>query len=400
MLGERFPSLIGATIEELVLYAYDGTQWNAVPFQVDEVDDLDEFVVFEDGLLDANDEIVFMAFDAGISTPSNNWANDCQSRLNVRYRINITDPLAQEVPGWVYLYRSQTLDRSEESYISWDETEFTQTVTALNYTTVFSNAIAGIHDLSLNGSDDLLDRQKIFLQADVQNLGTVLLDEASVAGFLEAQGVSTEFNFVALGPVRAASERINNAFGYTFYSGQAELRTSLPLTDFNLPGLGDVHFEFLRISLNWLNPFLTGMAPAVYYDLNTPNGVEVDGDPDSVPITPVVRWFQVSGAIGGLVNISTIDEGNGSLRNHYVDDFDSPLGYSPYGDAGFVILSAGPDNSIGTVEIKQRFYMLPANSDNVGETYAVRTDIPLSATTSVETYGGLGCAVYMPSILR
>ena len=72
----------GAPVNELVLYAYQAGAWTPIPFQIDERtnDITGTYVISDDGLLDANDELVFMAADTGDSVNNNsNWPNDAAS---------------------------------------------------------------------------------------------------------------------------------------------------------------------------------------------------------------------------------------------------------------------------------------------------------------------------------
>jgi len=72
--GNDVPSLIGAGVGDLHLYAYGRSGFRAVPFQVDKRDSEGRYIFpdetrrdpLRDGTrLDANDELVFMIRDAG-----------------------------------------------------------------------------------------------------------------------------------------------------------------------------------------------------------------------------------------------------------------------------------------------------------------------------------------------
>ena len=115
IIGAQLPALSGVPLNELVLYAYRGGDWQAVPFQIDEVSISGTYVISDDGLLDANDELVFMAADAGDQVSAAIWPADPQARLNSRYAITVSDPLSASQQAWAYLYRSTTLTRSHVS---------------------------------------------------------------------------------------------------------------------------------------------------------------------------------------------------------------------------------------------------------------------------------------------
>lgn len=118
--GNVFPEFVGAAVSaganELFLYAYraDSKLWEQIPFQFDEKNSADKYFnpnVDEIAGLDDNDELVFMAKDAGDRGLSS-WIDDAESRGFVRYEIKITDPLDPNKAAWVYLYRSRTLSFS------------------------------------------------------------------------------------------------------------------------------------------------------------------------------------------------------------------------------------------------------------------------------------------------
>ena len=63
--------LSACLLEELFAYAYGSGTWHQIPFQFDEVEPIgNTYVVTEDGYLDANDELAFMALDAGEQAPA------------------------------------------------------------------------------------------------------------------------------------------------------------------------------------------------------------------------------------------------------------------------------------------------------------------------------------------
>jgi hypothetical protein len=113
--GASFPGFIGVPNSQLALYAYRSGAWTPIPFQIDEVSITGTYVVSDGGLLDANDELVFMPVDAGVSVTPGVWPADTASRFQPRYAITVTDPLNSGNQAWAYLYRSATLTRSSAS---------------------------------------------------------------------------------------------------------------------------------------------------------------------------------------------------------------------------------------------------------------------------------------------
>lgn len=110
------------------------------------------------------------------------------------------------------------------------------------------------------------------------------------------------------------------------------------------------------------DPAVTGLE--TYYDSNITGGVTIDGIPDTVPLSPVVDWYQVNGGPagpGGLVIIwGAIDPGGGTVTNFYLDDVNSndPGDLSAYADAGVQINDPGPIISFG-----QSFFILSPHTE-------------------------------------
>ena len=141
--GSRFSALSGVPVNELVLYAYRGGDWLAVPFQIDEVNISGTYVISDGGLLDANDELVFMAGDAGDQVGAAAWPPDVQSRLYSRYAVTVSDPLSASQQAWAYLYRSATLTRSQVSYVTWTQ-ETANCIGVVLYGGLQSNELPGL----------------------------------------------------------------------------------------------------------------------------------------------------------------------------------------------------------------------------------------------------------------
>jgi hypothetical protein len=100
--GAMLTAFDGAAIDELRLYAFADGSWQPIPFQVDEVvfiNNTNVYTAFEDGLLDANDELVFMGHDAGEAVPTSEWVVDAEARSNPRMVITATDSLHDIGPG-------------------------------------------------------------------------------------------------------------------------------------------------------------------------------------------------------------------------------------------------------------------------------------------------------------
>jgi hypothetical protein len=398
LTGADFPAFDTVPLDELVLSVYQTDSWQPVPFQVDEVTITGTYVVSDDGLFDANDELVFMGIDGGEVVTETNWPDDLQARLNPRYLITVTDPLSPTDMTWVYLYRSTTLTRTSESYVSWDEAE--QTVTAVSYTLSFSpSQFAGIANLYLNGQPaDVLDRQKIRISGVLGTPPLQIPFNITEEDISQLLNIPVTITLPIAGPIRAIGGAESQSAA--LYGAQARFVVSFPLTDTVISGL-PAHFDEVRVSLDLNDPAISGMAPASFYDNNGTN-VSVDGSPDTVSTTPPLSWWQTSGAVGGWVSVQEIDPANGTLTNYYLDNStvnpnDTGDGRS-YGDTGFHI-----EDPNGEISIAQTLYVLPAGTGNVGAVYLARANTPLTAETAEETFEfpePPGILLFLPVVIK
>jgi hypothetical protein len=370
------------------LYAYRGGDWQAVPFQIDEVSLTGTFVISDNGLLDANDELVFMAGDAGDQVSAAIWPADSQARLNSRYAITVSDPLSASQQAWVYLYRSTTLTRSNTVYVNW--TQGLQTAAAVSYTAAFSpTRFLGLADLHINGnSADILDRQKV--RTELLG-GLVKINEEGLAALNPAT-----LTLPITGPIRAATGE--GALRAAFYRSRIDFDVQ-----FDLTVLGAIQPNFIRTSFDWISPTLSGVD--TYYDSNIPAGTAIDGAPDTISTTPPLDWFQVNGEAagpGGLVmTFPRLDARGGAVLNYYKDngtlDTDDTGDQRSYGDSGLRI--NGPYATPAIISFTLMTYILPSGSStNVGEGYFARATHPLQISAARESY--LGVTVTGPTLAR
>ncbi|TDJ03131.1 MAG: hypothetical protein E2O76_01720, partial [Caldithrix sp.] len=136
--GEMLATFDGALLSELFLYSFDeqSKTFTQIPFQFDERDISGSFFITDDGLLDDNDELVFMASDLGDRDPADppaapgNWLTDVISMTNPRVEISATDVLGSPAlsksqalaQGWAYLFRSSSLIKEfTEDYVTYTE---------------------------------------------------------------------------------------------------------------------------------------------------------------------------------------------------------------------------------------------------------------------------------------
>jgi hypothetical protein len=392
--GADLPAFDQVPINELRLYIYDGVDWQPIPMQIDErvvVSNTAVYTTFEDGLLDANDELVFMGHDSGTVVLDTNWVNNPESLGNPRYALAVADPLQPSKVGYAYLYHASTLAASMTSYVAWDDA--LQTLTALSYTLSFDpNNFIGVADLRINGNAaDILDRQKVRVVVDPPVFPPVTLTEEDIPGLL---GIPVTVTLPIVGPVRAIGGGGSNEFA--FYGRRSDLRATLDLDSIELPIPGTT-FEELRTSFDLNDPATTGMTPTLYYDSNTPTGVAVDGSMDAIPNSPLLDWYEISGNSGGFVAIAEASAETGTLTNYYVDDNtpnanDTGDGLS-FADTGVHIANPG-----GTLTVTQALYIISPNVSSQGSMIKDWYDNPLQVVTAVQNFPAE--QVYLPFIER
>lgn len=390
LTGVQLPLVIGAPLDELYAYAYDGGAWAQIPFQIDEVDATGVYTV-EDGLLDENDELVFMAMDLGVQADPLTWIADADSQNYPRYQVEVANPLNLTEQGWVYVYRSTTLAPGFADYVDWDEAN--DRVLAGTYIAGFAPGLhPGLDSLELNGSGiDSVDRSKIRIEATCW-IGSipvnVTLTEEDLGGQFDA---TPDID----GPVRVGS---GDAEGVSwFYPSLFGSQLILRLADFEPPApCSSIEINAVRISVDWLDPAITGMAPATYYDGNVPGGLPIDGSSDNVPATPASTWKQISGGQGSVVQVVDVTLGGGTLTNYYKDDQttdpnDTGDGQS-FGDAGFRV-----EDPAGEVQVGLLSFVLDPGQPNVGALYRGYYENPLEVTLVAQ---GEVHMLYLPLMCR
>lgn len=368
----------GVPVDEIFVYREIGSAWEQIPFQIDEVTVSGSYTNLEDGLMDSNDEVVFMAKDLGdqattsimMSLPiSLTW-----------YEIEVTDPLSPTKKGWAYIVRSSTLTPSNSVNYA-DYIDASKRISATNYTVGWATSHAGLNYTSLFGSGNILDRTKLRVNF------TVLI----------FTGTITEENPLLLpppslvpikdGPVRVIVSRgPATTFGYA-----SLLQTTTQLDLESLPG-----------TLNWIrvSTDLASTAAGTYYNENLPAGVPIDGSSDTVPGNLNDGWHQISLNSGGTtIRILDLGSFGGTLGHYYKDNSafdgtDTGDGMS-YGDSGVIIV---PDPSSNQFDIENVQYILPGMQSNRGDEFYSFFQNQLNVMSTLHFEGGLN--VYIPLILK
>lgn len=378
VIGADLPGLSGVPVNELVVYSFDG-EWQPIPFQIDErTNDITAtYTLSDDGVLDDNDELVFMAKDAGQMAPADEWPVDNEARQNPRYQLTAGDPLNPGDTGWAYLFRSTTLPTNPDTYVTWNES--LQTATAVSYTASFSPQIfVGLSNLTINGNGiDILDRQKIRVRTF---LGTVNEEDL-------ATQVTSTVTIPVVGPVRgvAGGDGSDGALSVSIYGARLDFDVAFDLSVIPIP------VQELRTSLDLNDPAETSVTS--YFDSNG-SAATIDGMPDTVPTTPRLTWYQASGTAGGMVVAIPTLVTNGTVSNYYLDDGTiDPADTGDqrsYADTGLHLA-----NPSGVIQFQLVTGILPPGTvGNVGASFYERVTNPLTVNTTLQIFGQAG--LYLP----
>lgn len=337
LTGADVASLNGIAPGDLVAFRYDAV-WVQIPVQVDERDvknfgalynnllpapyssvsmlqytDTGTFAGADSNpLLDSNDEIAFMANDAGGIPPTFSEPSNVIASTGIQ--LTIADPLDIGAMGYVYLFQQDgSLNPSAgQSYVNYAfnllsgpyKTTYTlgdthpalagnpenSTITTPNYTYHFGDRWQEDQmKISIGGATnvDILDRHKAMFAP-----GNCVRTEDTFDGYKDTQPIEGAFVANKSGPVRAIRSYIGANSGpltereHVFYAQRQDIRTYLRVHA--IPSIADF-FDY--------SPAASGMT--YYNDLNT-GGVTVDGVQET-PVAGAIQWQMMTGAQGTVV---------------------------------------------------------------------------------------------------
>jgi hypothetical protein len=399
--GSQVADLIDTPVEDLFVYTFNGNSLSdQIPVQVDEVTASGSYTTTEDGMLDANDEIVFMAADLG-DQPANMTELNTLPISATWYEIEVTNPLSPTQKGWAYLVRSDTLAHISKDYVDYNSTTKRITTNPEHYRLGLATLYAGLDYLTLNGnSTDILDRTKIRAVFDAGFLGTVTLTEEALE--------NPEIDLVKDGPVRVILQQAvttgpggllpDASLSTTHLAYNSLLQASASIS-FTLPSFVDLTSVRTSVDLS------SAASGATFYNANTPGGVTINGSPDSVAATPLSNWAQISHATGRLIQVSDPTPAGGAQTNYYCDDNSAGTtecdgtprtgANGSYGDAG--ILTEGNVNQSFTIE--SWLFVLESGQDNVGDKYAGYFNLN-NRLQAMAYLQGVRSTLFLPIILK
>jgi hypothetical protein len=353
--GAAVSALVGFPTDELFVYTYADGNWEQIPAQVDEVTATGAYTTTEDGLLDANDEIVFMAMDLGDQAAGMVPTADGQPISALWYEIEVADPISPTRKGWAYLVHSSVLTPTfTADYVSFDPTQLR--INGINYHLGFAASRPWLEYLSFGDSEtDILDRTPKL---------RLCLGEA--CWFTEDNTPNVEDDLIRDGPVRAIMR-----------SGRAQAYGTMATWTVPVPII--LFANRIRFSTD----FSSAASGATFYNAVVPDGVTVDGVPDDVPATPPSSWAQLSTSMGTIIQVADNSPIGGNQTNYYVDDATTDTAdtgdMKHYADTG--ISAANPNRSF---TYTFAFYFLSGSQPNIGDIYEAYFMQPLLVAASRE----------------
>ena len=180
--GADLSQYLDVRVDQIRLYKFSRNemQWQTIPFQIDELDNSTDYFGEKNGLLDENDEIVFLYDDAGDSASGCNQINYIETDNKDRYKIRIIYPVYPDEYKYVYLYVSDSLPLSEVSFIHngvHSQFDFIETPVYR-----ISHADHGLQDTLIIRSEfggdglNILDRQKLRVRLSLAYFGNADLN--------------------------------------------------------------------------------------------------------------------------------------------------------------------------------------------------------------------------------
>jgi hypothetical protein len=392
--GASLPTFVNGPKAPLVGFRWTGTAWVQLPIQIDERAVVNFGKIYNNvnvafygsdpknfsalvytspntftgpdtnSKFDADDELVFMARDAGVAAPSGSPAGTLAAS---RVQIKVTDPLDPGAEGYVYLFKkaagSGLAQGAKVKYVKSAfkliggsyKTHYTiangsnpenSLVTGATYRHHFSDRWASDRlEVTASGASgvDILDRHKSLFSPGYCGRSEDTFD-TTIGGQNEGAFVT-----IKAGPVRAIRSYIGANSGpntqrtHFFYDRREDIVTNLRVH--SIPSIMDfMDYSAAAVGMTYRN------------DLN-PGGVTIDGGGDALTAgTP--SWEQVTGPQGTLTIVGTLQTTGftPTVTNYYLDDSVAPITHGQctgdafaYGSSGLYVTSTVPntDPAIG-----------------------------------------------------
>jgi len=326
--GAPLAGLTGWPIAATRAFAMKNGTVSAIPFQIDEKRPDGQYALpsgpqisADDGMIDANDELVFMAMDAGDRI----GRDQLPAGFTAAVELEITDPI-DGGKGWVYLasYAQNPPPLSAIDYVTYNNANVV--IDTLWFRMAFHpKARLSIGDLIRKpagggGNRDLVDRLKIRFTGSVFGVD---LDRN------EENFLSETLGWID-GPVRIVRRTVNRVTLWKLKSPKAFTDNVYYINAFEFPTIIELPF---RSDLIVKNPKfristdgMCNVSGRRFYNSNNPNGVSIDGVMDAAEKsldTGPYTWSLVTdpGGQGGWMNRLLYDTRATPVRpNLYYND--------------------------------------------------------------------------------
>lgn len=387
--GDVIPASFYSEVENLYLASYHEVEnnWEIIPFQIDEVDttagDSMKYFVFDNGILDADDEIVFMASDLGDKADTTKWLDGASP---ARLEIKFTDPL-DERKGYIYLYYSPAQFYDIPATYQMDYDNQNDRIHSKNYELGFIektgtdiNSTGLLNDVIIKDglNTDIFDRMKIRAFGSLLFFPPVILTEnlilADSAYAKEKQPpvriIRNMSAYFSLEPL-FKSKFTQTAFFYP-WSGSFEL-LNIPVGQ-----AAEIGAMIDEIRVSWdFNAFADGMK---FYSEANKTGYLIDGimnEQVNLACNPgEINWTMGTGNQGTLINIFNVPQLGDIIRLYYHEALNGSVGDTvkisedsgdnlSYGDNGFSLINNIHDYLNEDIKFSVIFsnFFLPPNFD-------------------------------------
>lgn len=393
LTGANLPSMVNGPRGNIVGFRWTGSAWAQLPIQIDEravvnfgkiynnpsasfygsAVGLVNQLVYTSGAtwtgndpntkFDADDELAFMARDAGSQSPGG--SRPAGTAVGTGVQVRVTDPLDLGAEGFVYLYRKSTgspLKQGASAHyvkysfrLSSGGYKATYSLTGLNnpenslvtgatYRHHFANRwLSDRLEVTAPGATgvDILDRHKALFAPGNCGRSEDTFDATGPAGSAEGAFVVNK-----LGAVRAIRSYVGANSGpstqrtHVFYDRREDIRTDLRVHA--IPQIMDfMDYSSAAINMTYRNDF-------------NQVGVTIDGIADTVT-AGAASWEQVTGGQGTVNLVGTLSTTwtPASVTSYYLDAVTPPVTQctgdsAAYGSSGQFINSALPNTDPAT----------------------------------------------------
>lgn len=403
--GEKLKRNLNNEIARFSLFAYVEGKFQPIPFQVDEINPDGEWVLTQvlpeakksvkperdddNGSLDGNDELAFMARDAGDRVSF----NGLPAGVEAIDEITLQDPV-DNGRAWVYLMSfRENPPLSKKDYVEYKLPE--NQVVARNHVFGFNPRMSSIAPslVSMQGSPNLIYRMKIRFSTKLMEIPF---------GFDENNLVS-ELSLYKDGPIRVV-RRIRSSIQFTrlfrmpsvaveniFYDNSMVIpvRIKIPISLKSFSGL--ISYTRVRGSADLRNTH----GGKIKADTD-PRWMNVDGKMDEVEKSiqwEGSTWFLTSGPEGAFIIRMILNRNpDGSFQKspiktclYYLDDDNAPdppesvPGQSP--QVGWW-MEGLPDLEKGTLYLSAIMYLIKDYTEGVEKNYLKILDQPIEVSVN------------------